>query len=424
MPLLGNQNKVEVNISTSADNKGIDEAESRISSFGGSVKTALSKATLASTGFAAALGLGLKSVVDSAGEYQKSILGLETVARAFNVVQSDATQAAKDLAADGLLSVSDAAESLKNLLATGFSLPEAINLMKGFKDSAAFNRQGTLAFGEAIVGATQGLKNQNSIMVDNVGVTKNLSVILKEAGYSQQDLGRITSDSTVRTALYNGILKETSIFAGDAEKSAKSYQGKVSELDTAIFNLKVKIGNQLLPAMTDLIEKGFIPAVDKVSQLADYFIQNKVAGTALAGMIIGALVPATWAAVTAFAALAVTLAPFIIAGGTIALIVKFLDYLMIKTTGFTLLDQLTAAFEIVEEKVSGAVNALKDAVGWINEFSKKQVNSLSTGNFKLPRFADGVNNFSGGLAVVGERGPEVVKLPKGSDVIPNHKFGG
>jgi len=37
----------------------------------------------------------------------------------------------------------------------------------------------------------------------------------------------------------------------------------------------------------------------------------------------------------------------------------------------------------------------------------------------IPKFADGVTNFGGGMAIVGERGPELVRLPKGSDVIPN-----
>lgn len=41
-------------------------------------------------------------------------------------------------------------------------------------------------------------------------------------------------------------------------------------------------------------------------------------------------------------------------------------------------------------------------------------------NIKIPAFAGGVQNFSGGLALVGERGPELVNLPRGSDVIPNH----
>lgn len=42
----------------------------------------------------------------------------------------------------------------------------------------------------------------------------------------------------------------------------------------------------------------------------------------------------------------------------------------------------------------------------------------------FPGFAGGVSNFSGGMALVGERGPEIVNLPRGSDVIPNNKIGG
>lgn len=37
----------------------------------------------------------------------------------------------------------------------------------------------------------------------------------------------------------------------------------------------------------------------------------------------------------------------------------------------------------------------------------------------LPRFEKGVRNFSGGYAIVGERGPEIVNLPRGSDVFSN-----
>jgi tape measure domain-containing protein len=40
------------------------------------------------------------------------------------------------------------------------------------------------------------------------------------------------------------------------------------------------------------------------------------------------------------------------------------------------------------------------------------------GDFSLPRFANGVNNFGGGLAITGERGPELVNLPQGSSVTP------
>jgi hypothetical protein len=40
----------------------------------------------------------------------------------------------------------------------------------------------------------------------------------------------------------------------------------------------------------------------------------------------------------------------------------------------------------------------------------------------IPGFADGIDNFGGGLAVVGEKGPELLNLPRGSGVIPNHRM--
>lgn len=43
---------------------------------------------------------------------------------------------------------------------------------------------------------------------------------------------------------------------------------------------------------------------------------------------------------------------------------------------------------------------------------------------RIPGFASGVENFSGGMAMVGEKGPELVNLPKGSDVIPYGQGGG
>lgn len=42
----------------------------------------------------------------------------------------------------------------------------------------------------------------------------------------------------------------------------------------------------------------------------------------------------------------------------------------------------------------------------------------------IPKFASGVRNFRGGFAVVGEQGPEVVNLPKGSNVFSNRESQG
>jgi phage-related tail protein len=43
-----------------------------------------------------------------------------------------------------------------------------------------------------------------------------------------------------------------------------------------------------------------------------------------------------------------------------------------------------------------------------------------TGGLSFPQFAKGTDSAPGGLAWVGEKGPELVNLPKGAQVIPNH----
>lgn len=42
----------------------------------------------------------------------------------------------------------------------------------------------------------------------------------------------------------------------------------------------------------------------------------------------------------------------------------------------------------------------------------------------IPEFARGTSFFEGGPALVGERGPEIVNMPRGASVTPNHQLGG
>jgi hypothetical protein len=62
------------------------------------------------------------SSVDSSNRLQSALLGLNSVARAFGTDAGKAEDAARSLAKDGLMTVTDAATGLKNLLAAGFNL--------------------------------------------------------------------------------------------------------------------------------------------------------------------------------------------------------------------------------------------------------------------------------------------------------------
>jgi hypothetical protein len=53
-------------------------------------------------------------------------------------------------------------------------------------------------------------------------------------------------------------------------------------------------------------------------------------------------------------------------------------------------------------------------------FGGGAASSITVGNQSFPKFAGGTDFAPGGMALVGERGPELVNLPRGSQVIPNH----
>ncbi len=110
----------------------------------------------------------IKESIDETRKQESALRGLFSVGEKVGATYGGLRLAAKQLVEDGLMPLSQAAEGLKNLLAANFNLEESINLMNAFKDSAAFGRQGTLGFGESIVGATQGLKNQNCLEADTL----------------------------------------------------------------------------------------------------------------------------------------------------------------------------------------------------------------------------------------------------------------
>lgn len=90
-------------------------------------------------------------------------------------------------------------------------------------------------------------------------------------------------------------------------------------------------------------------------------------------------------------------------------------------------DTINSIVQFFSDLPGKIVSALKNGVGSIGSGLKNIGNDLLRG-FKsglgIPGAANGIQNFAGGNILVGERGPEIVKLPSGSSVIPNHEIGG
>lgn len=186
--------------------------------------------------------------VQLAADFKNAIKGLVVEATFRGINPEEAERSVKNLrlVRGGIISVAEASTALRNLLATGFGLQQSITLLERFSDSASFGKQAALDYGEAVRSATEGIKNQNSILVDNAGVTKNISVILKERGYQIQDLYDKVKGASAREALYQGLLKETAAQVGNADRLMQGYTGTVAAQEMAERNLQRAVGDFII----------------------------------------------------------------------------------------------------------------------------------------------------------------------------------
>lgn len=237
---------------------------------------------------AAAFGLSrLNSAVrDSVEQFanaEKAYRGLEAVANYTGVGIGRAWEEAGKLAADGLLTTQEAAKALQNLLSRGYNIDQSVQTITRLKDAASFNRQAALAMGEAVIGATEGLKNENSMLVDNAGVTKNVSVMWKEYAAS---VGKSVDDLTLQEKIQaevNGILRETEAQAGNAAKAMDGYQGQIAKANAEQAKFEAQAGKILAPVMVGLRQIGLF-LIDNVAKPIILFYQR--VGVAAAATVV------------------------------------------------------------------------------------------------------------------------------------------
>ena len=199
---------------------------------------------------------------------ESAFRGLEAVANHSGVGIGRAMQEAEKLAADGSMTVAESSKALQNLLARGYNVDQAVQTLTRLKDAAAFNRAANLSMGEAVVSASEGLKNENSILVDNAGLTKNISVIWKEYAAS---VGKSVDELTLHekiAAEVAGVIRETEAQLGNAAKAADGFQGQMNKSDAEMKKFGASMGQILAPIVaglasggTWLIDNIFKPAV-------------------------------------------------------------------------------------------------------------------------------------------------------------------
>ncbi len=198
-----------------------------------------------------------KECISSASKVQSAFTGLNSIVQGTGNSFSQAQDFIKKYTADGLVSIEETATAYKNLLSRGYNTEQIEDTLTRLKDSAAFGRQASYDLGEAVVTATEGLKNENSILVDNAGVTKNVAKMWEEYAKS---IGKSSNDLTQAEKIqaeYNGIMNETRFQVGDASAYTKTFSGQIQQLKFNFNQMTVAIGKVVTP-----IAQLFIPIIN------------------------------------------------------------------------------------------------------------------------------------------------------------------
>lgn len=222
-----------------------NKAQKRMNVFKSTMTKTMKGLGLALSGLA--IGKIVKDSLKAGSELEGAFVGLESIltgqGRSFN----NAKNFINEYINDGLIPLTDAITAYKNLAARGYSDEQIQTTLERLKDAAAFGRQSSYTLGEAVKTATEGLKNENSILVDNAGVTKNVSKMWDEyAKTIGKNRNQLTQQEKIQAEV-NGIMKETQWQVGDAAKYTDKYAGRVAVLTKTLRDVKINLGQAFMP---------------------------------------------------------------------------------------------------------------------------------------------------------------------------------
>lgn len=249
----------KVIISTELDNSQLPKGVKQISGQLGGLKSvvkSLGTAIAAAFSVAAIVNFA-KASVQAANQLSDALTGLKSILQGQGRSFSDAQKFLEEYTADGLIPMTNAITAYKNLASRGYDDGQIRQTLLALKDASAFGRQASYSMGEAVESATEGLKNENSILVDNAGVTKNVAKMWDEYAASIGTTANNLTQQQKIQAEVNGILAESRFQAGDAAKVAGTLSGQLAQLSVNFNNLKVAVGNALSP-----IIQSFLPVIN------------------------------------------------------------------------------------------------------------------------------------------------------------------
>lgn len=264
--------------------------------------------------------------------------------------------------------------------------------------------------------------NMNITNLEQYALNKGINQSWKEMSQAEQQMLR-----------YNYIMDKTSKAQGDFSKTSDSHANQQRILKLRLQETSAILAEKLLPVITDM-----------TSQLVDFLENNEGAISNIANLIsmvanavavmfsVLASVPAEFYMVFGTIALGVTIfnqvttainatsgAINIVSGAFQAGANPILKWTIIITGAVAAVTLLVAALNVLFGKSGEMERTMNSMSNSINSITGQVNTSMS--QVKVPQYAKGTQFHAGGLALVGERGPEIVNLPRGTAVTPTEQ---
>lgn len=436
-----------------------DETAKAFNSLAGRLEKAEGYSRTFALGLAAAGGgavfLG-KGMLEAAGNFEQSRIAFSTMLGSIEKADK-LLRELTDFAKKTPFELRGLEEQAKKLLAYGIEQDKIIDTTRMLGDIAAGVGMDklpnlTLAFGQ-VMAATR-LTGMELRQFTEAGVPM-LDELAKVMGKSVKEVQELVTKGEVGFPIVQQALQNLTGEGGRFEdmmvKQSKSLGGMVSNLrdawDIFLRNEGAALldwGKQFTAWVIHLVQNVLPEVIMTIKEVTQWFDENKIAIVMIAGAIVGALLPAIYAMIAAFAAGAIALAPFMIGGAIISGLVY--GIISIAKNWEQTKDSIKFIWEVIKEiwgkatdwikeKINNLIgwfenliNKIRDAMSWFDKFSLKNIGT-AFGN--LPANL----GFGGGKAIggpvnagsgyiVGERGPEWFVPSSSGQIIPNHKIGG
>jgi len=374
--------------------KELDTLTNNISSFSKKNEEAIKASNRFAIGLTAVAGAASymgKQMLDAAGTFEQSQIAFTTMLGSATRAETMLDKLA-EFAKRTPFELAGIEANTKQLLAMGISSTKIMPTLKALGDiSAGLSvplERLALNFGQV---KTQGKLTGRELRDFSVAGVPLVAELAKQLNVSKSAIAEMVSAGDIGfeevEKAFISMSSEGGKFNNLMDKQSKSLNGMISNLKDAweLFlrgegQKLLEWGKQFVQMAIDIVDNKLPKWINRIEDITKYLKEHKTTLIVVSGIIMGALAPAVISAATAFSALALSLAPFLITGviagalaaGIIAIIKNFdkLKKIVVDTW-----DKIKNGWKAVANwfKTGGA-----GTWGWVKNFFKSLIDSIKS----------------------------------------------